>query len=167
MGLALPPGFGLRDEPTDSSNPGEVNWETGAGGWGNGYIGDGQAANRKCTAHATEHGFKPDFHMVALLAFIWHCDKLYTPTFLRLCYFVFCCNFCAPQCACTAVLRSRGPVGDRHLVTVPQGGGEGPSDLGWGRTRGGGVWASTTARRPNSCTVCALRLRRPLWPFRQ
>ena len=51
MGLALPPGFGLRYEPTDSSNPGEVNSETGAGGWENSYIGDGQAANRKCTAH--------------------------------------------------------------------------------------------------------------------
>ena len=38
----------------DSSNPGEVNWETGAGGWENGYIGDSQARNRKCTAH-TRH----------------------------------------------------------------------------------------------------------------
>ena len=51
MGPALPPGFGSRYEPTDSSNPGEVNWETGAGGWENSYIGDGQAAKRKCTAH--------------------------------------------------------------------------------------------------------------------
>ena len=31
-GPALPPGFGSRYEPTDSSNPGEVNWEMGAGG---------------------------------------------------------------------------------------------------------------------------------------
>ena len=55
------------------------------------------------------------------------------------CYFVFCRNFCAPQCACTAVLRSPGVLGDRHLVTIPQGGG-GPSSLGWGWTRGeGGV----------------------------
>ena len=54
MGPALPPGFGSRYEPTDNSNPREVNWETGAGGWENGYIGDGQAANRKCTAH-TRH----------------------------------------------------------------------------------------------------------------
>ena len=28
--------------------------------------------------------------------------------FFMLCYFVFCRNFCAPQCACTAVLRSPG-----------------------------------------------------------
>ena len=50
MGPALPPGFGpSRYEPTDSSNPGEVNWETGAGGWEKG--GDSQAANRKGTAH--------------------------------------------------------------------------------------------------------------------
>ena len=49
-----------------------------------------------------------DFHIVALLAFICHCDKLCTPTFLMRCYFVFCRNFCAPQCACTAVLRSPG-----------------------------------------------------------
>ena len=34
--------------------PGEANWETGADSWENGYIGDGQAANRKCTAH-TRH----------------------------------------------------------------------------------------------------------------
>ena len=55
MGPALPPGFGSsRYEPTDSSNPGEVNRETGAGGWENGYIGEGQAAYRKCTAH-TRH----------------------------------------------------------------------------------------------------------------
>ena len=44
--------YAMKD--VDSSNPGEVNWETGAGGWENGYIGDGQAANRKCTAH-THH----------------------------------------------------------------------------------------------------------------
>ena len=55
MGPARPPGFSSsRYEPTDSSNPGEVNWETGGGGWENSYIGDGQAANRKCTAH-TRH----------------------------------------------------------------------------------------------------------------
>ena len=55
IGPAVPPGFGSsRYEPTDSSNPGEVNWETGAGSWENGYIGDGQAANRKYTAH-TRH----------------------------------------------------------------------------------------------------------------
>ena len=31
------------------------------GGWGNGYTGDGQVANRKCTlhTHVTEHGFEP------------------------------------------------------------------------------------------------------------
>ena len=44
-----------------------------------------------------------------------------------LCCFVFRCNFCAPQCACTAVPSPpfvvsrplsfpRGGVGDRHLV---------------------------------------------------
>ena len=49
-----------------------------------------------------------DFHIVVLLAFICHRDKLCTPTFFMLCYFVFCRNFCAPQCACTAVLRSPG-----------------------------------------------------------
>ena len=61
MGPALLSGFGSRYEPTDSSNPREVNWEMGAGGWVNGYIGDGQAANRTCTAHThtTEHGFEP------------------------------------------------------------------------------------------------------------
>ena len=52
MGPARPPGFGSsRYDLMDSSNPGEVNWETGGGGWENGYIGCGQAANRKCTAH--------------------------------------------------------------------------------------------------------------------
>ena len=54
MGPALPPGFGSRYEPTDSSNPREVKWETGVGGWVNRYFGDGQAANPKCTAH-THH----------------------------------------------------------------------------------------------------------------
>ena len=50
MGPALPPGFGSsRYEPTDSSNPGD--------GWENGYIGDGQAANRKCTAHTRHRGW--------------------------------------------------------------------------------------------------------------
>ena len=52
-----------------------------------------------------------DFHIVALLAFIRHRDKLCTPTFHMLCYFVFCRNFCAPQCACVAVLRSPGGGG--------------------------------------------------------
>ena len=32
----------------------------------------------------------------------------------------------------------RGGLGDRHLVTIPRGGGGGPSSLGWGTTRGGG-----------------------------
>ena len=37
-----------------------------------------------------------DFHIVALLAFVCHCDKLCTPTFFMLCYFIFCRNFYAP-----------------------------------------------------------------------
>ena len=55
MGPALPPGFGSRYEPTGQFEPREAYWETGAGGWENGYIGDGQAANRKCTS-------KPEMH---------------------------------------------------------------------------------------------------------
>ena len=36
--------------------------------------------------------------------------------------FVLCCNFCACKYACAVVVRSpRGGMGDRHLVTVPQG----------------------------------------------
>ena len=62
MGPALPPGFSSsRYEATDSSNPGEVNWETGAGGWENGYIlvtAKQQTGNALHT-HATEHRFEP------------------------------------------------------------------------------------------------------------
>ena len=53
--------------------------------------------------------------------------------------FVLCCNFCACKCACTVVVRSpRGGVGDRHLVTVPQG--VVGDRLPWGgEGQGGGV----------------------------
>ena len=51
--------------------------------------------------------------------------------------FVLWCNFCACKCACTVVVRSpRGGVGDRHLVTVPQG--VVGDRLPWGGERQGG-----------------------------
>ena len=50
---------------------------------------------------------------------------------------VLCCNFCACKCACMVVVRSpRGGVGDRHLVTVPQG--VVGDRLPWGGERQGG-----------------------------
>ena len=54
--------------------------------------------------------------------------------------FVLCCNFCACKCACTVFVRSpRGGVGDRHLVTVPQGGwGTVFPGVGNDKGRGGG-----------------------------
>ena len=56
MGPTLPPGFGWRYEPTDSWSPGEVNWETGAGGWGNGYIVTAkQQTGNALHTHAAEH----------------------------------------------------------------------------------------------------------------
>ena len=36
-------------------------------------------------------------------------------------YFVFCRNFWQFLCVCMAVLLPQGGLGDRHLVTVPQG----------------------------------------------
>ena len=45
-----------------TANGGEVNWEKGAGGWENGYIGDGQVAYRKCTAH-TRHSTRVGTHV--------------------------------------------------------------------------------------------------------
>ena len=52
MGPALPPGFGLRYEPTDGSHPREVNWETGA-------VTAKQQTGNALHTHATEHGFEP------------------------------------------------------------------------------------------------------------
>ena len=95
-------------------------------------------------------------------------DKLCTPKFLMLCYFVFCRNFCAPQCLCTMVVWLRGDGGGgggggggRHLATVPRGGG------GWwwqgtvfpgGKDKGGGYLGDEnqdekpTFRRPWTAT---------------
>ena len=51
--------------------------------------------------------------------------------------FVLCCNFCACKCACTVgVWSPGGGVGDRHLVTIPQG--VVGDRLPWGGERQGG-----------------------------
>ena len=46
---------------------------------------------------------------------------------------------CPTVCVYGGTTVPRGVVGDRHLVTVAQGVAGGPSALGWGRTKGGGV----------------------------
>ena len=52
--------------------------------------------------------------------------------------FVLCCNFCACKCVCTAVMRSPGGGGGRHLVTAPKG--MVGDRLPWGgEGQGGGV----------------------------
>ena len=43
----------------------------------------------------------------------------------------------SPPRPALGVWSPKGGVGDRHLVTMPQGCGGGPSSLGWGTTRGG------------------------------
>ena len=51
--------------------------------------------------------------------------------------FVLCCNFCACKCACTVSVRSpRAGMGDRQVVTVPQG--VVGDRLPWGGERQGG-----------------------------
>ena len=69
-------------------------------------------------------------------------------TNLMLNSFILCCNFCACKCACTVVVRSpRGGVGDRHLVTVPQG--VVGDRLSWGGERqGAGGGRGPAWRRP-------------------
>ena len=55
-------------------------------------------------------------------------DNLCTPPLLTLCYFVFCCNFCAPQCARTVVPQLLGGWGGGRFAS----GGEGHRGGGGG-----------------------------------
>ena len=48
-------------------------------------------------------------------------DTLRTPKYLMLCNFVFCCNFCAPQCASMVVVRFLGGAGGASLGNCPPG----------------------------------------------
>ena len=76
-------------------------------------------------------------------------DKLCTPKFLMPCYFVFCRNFCAQQCACTVVVQFPEGGGGRHLATVPRG--MAGDHLPWGREgQGGGGYKHVQSM----CIVC-------------
>ena len=86
---------------------------------------------------ARMHDFSYCYTTCFHLSLCFDLDKLCTPTFLVLCHFVFCRNFCAPQCACTVVVPFPGGWGGgASLGHRPPGAGGGPSSLGGGRTWG-------------------------------
>ena len=79
-----------------------------------------------------------DFHIVALLAFICHCDKLCTNVLYAVLFRLVPQFLCPTVCVYGGTTVPQGG-GRPSLGDRPPGGGRGPSSLGWGRTRGGRV----------------------------
>ena len=76
------------------------------------------------------HLVNPKFFVAAYCVVVWVAVLWGTTTCIP-------CNFCACKCACTVgVWSPRGVVGDRHLVTIPQG--VVGDRLPWGGERHGG-----------------------------